>query len=91
MNKKTLILISDLNNLYDSLFKVWSTKKWDDILEIQNKLKLIKVITKNIVEQSRWFLKSKLDYSKAGYHILENISNDYNSIHKWINNILLHI
>ena len=64
MNKKTVKLISDLNNLYDILFSSWSDKIWDDILDIQNKLKLIKVITKNIVEQNRWFLRSKLDYSR---------------------------
>ena len=93
MNKKTLILISDLNNLYDLLWKSRSLQRNYDISidEYSNKLKLIKVITKNIVVQSRWFLRSKLDYNKAWSHILENISNDYNSIHKWVNSILLDI
>ena len=91
MNKKTIKLIWDLNSLYDNLFTSWSDKVWDDIIDIQNKLKLIKVITKNITEQSRWFLRSKLDYSASWYYILDNISLDYNSIHKWVNNILLNI
>lgn len=89
MNKKTLILISNLNNLYSELFKKWSFQKWDDIIDTQNKLKLIKTITKNIEEQKRWFLKSKLDYSKSWEYILNNISLKYENLHKWVTDILL--
>jgi len=91
MNKKTIQLIWDLNSLYDTLFNSWSNHKWDEIIEIQNKLKLIKNISKNLEEQKRWFLKSKLDYSKSWFYILDNISKNYVDLHKWVTSILLEI
>ena len=93
MNKKTIKLIWDLNSLYDSLWNIW-TLQWSDKCKYDDyskKLKLIKVITKNIVEQKRWFLKSQLDYSKSWYYILNNISIDYKLLHKEVSNLLLDI
>ena len=91
MNKKTLILIWNLNSLYNDLFKIWSTQKWDNIIDTQNKLKLINVITKSIEEKERWFLKSKLNYKEVWYYILENYKTSYNQLHSDINKILLNI
>jgi len=91
MNKKTLKLIWNLNDLYDLLFTQWPSKKNDDILDYQSKLKLIKVITKNIIEKDRWFLKSNLNYKKVWHYILENYETSYTKLHSDINNILLNI
>ena len=91
MTKKTLKLIWNLNHLYDLLFNEWPTKKDDDILDCQNKLKLIKVITKNIIEKDRWFLKSNLDYKKVWYYLLENYKISYIKLQININKILLDI
>lgn len=91
MNKKTIKLIWDLNELYDILFNYWvTTKKWTlDFEEVSRKLKLLNVLTKNIQEQSRWFLKSKNDYISGWEYFLKNSSQKYEILHNNITKILL--
>lgn len=91
MNKKTIKLIWDLNELYDILFNYWvTTKKWTlDFEEVSKKLKLLNVLTKNIQEQSRWFLKSKNDYISGWEYFLKNSSQKYEILHNNITKILL--
>lgn len=91
MNKKTIKLIGDLNELYDMLFNYWiTTKKWTlDFEEVSKKLKLLNVLTKNIQEQSRWFLKSKNDYISGWEYFLKNSSQKYEILHNNITKILL--
>lgn len=91
MNKKTIKLIWDLNELYDTLFNYWiTTKKWSlDFIEISNKITLLNVLTKNIQEQSRWFLKSKVNYISWWEYFLKNVSLKYEILHNDITKILL--
>lgn len=91
MNKKTIKLIWDLNEIYDILFNYWvTTKKWTlDFEEVSKKLKLLNVLTKNIQEQSRWFLKSKNDYISGWEYFLKNSSQKYEILHNNITKILL--
>lgn len=91
MTKNTLRLIWDLNSLYDKLWNSW-TKTEKDSLEFDDfskKMKLILKIVKNIEEQDRWFLKSKVNYKKWWEHILGNVGSEYDILHKEISNILL--
>ncbi len=93
MNKKTTKLIWDLNELYNTLFNYWiTTKKWTlDFEEVSKKLKLLNVLTKDIQEQSRWFLKSKNDYISGWEYFLKNSSQKYEILHNNITKILLWI
>lgn len=93
MNKKTIKLIWDLNELYNTLFNYWiTTKKWTlDFEEVSKKIKLLNVLTKNIQEQSRWFLKSKNDYISGWEYFLKNNSQKYELLHNNITKILLWI
>jgi len=91
MTKKTLKLIWDLNNLYDTLFKYWiTTTSWtSEFEEVSKKMKLLKVITKNIEEKSRWFLKSSVDYIAWWEYFLKNSSSSYSLLHNEITKIML--
>lgn len=93
MNKKTLKLIWDLNNLYDTIWSLW-TKTQPDSLEFDDyskKMKLIRKISKNIEEQSRGFLKSDVNYIEWGEYLLQRTGLPYESLHKEVSKILLHI
>ncbi len=87
LNKQKCKLIWDLNDCYDKLFTQW-TKSWDkDLLQ---KMKLLRVITKNFEEQARWFLKSNLDYKKSGCFFLSEYEKlKYEELHSEITKILL--
>lgn len=91
MNKKTLILIWKLNNLYDTVWKMWVSTEVDsfEYNECVSKMKLIRTVSKNIEEQSRGFLKSKIDYPKWWDFIIQNIQKDYSEVHSGVTNILL--
>jgi len=91
MNKKTLILICNLNQLYDSIWNIWRNTKKDsfEFNELNSKMKLIWVITKNIEEQQRWFLKSKVDYISGWEYILKNFWKKFEDLHKEVSEILL--
>ncbi|MDD3793284.1 MAG: hypothetical protein PHI37_00530 [Candidatus Gracilibacteria bacterium] len=91
MTKKTLKLIGDLNNLYDTLFNYWitTTSGTSEFEEVSKKMKLLKVITKNIEEKSRGFLKSSVDYIAGGEYFLKNSSSSYSLLHNEITKIML--
>lgn len=93
MTKKTLKLIWDLNNLYDTLFKYWTTTtSWtSEFEEVASKMKLLRIITKNIEEKSRWFLKSNVDYIAWWEYFLENVSSSYSLLHNNVSKIMLNI
>lgn len=93
MTKKTLKLIWDLNNLYDTLFKYWTTTiSWtSEFDEVVSKMKLLRIITKNIEEKSRWFLKSDVDYIAWWEYFLKNVSSSYSLLHNNISKIMLNI
>jgi hypothetical protein len=54
-------------------------------------MKLINKIKKNIEEQERGFLKSKIKYIKWWEFLLENIQNEYSKVHSELNWVLLGI
>ena len=91
MNKQTLILIWELNHLYDSVWNKWVLTESDSLeyFECVNKMKLIKTVSKNIEEQSRGFMKSKIDYVKWGEFILENFEKEYLEVHSGLTKLLL--
>lgn len=91
MNKKTLILLWKLNSLYESIWNEWVLTKKDsfEFGECVNKMKLVNKIKKNIEEQERGFLKSKIKYSKWWEYLLENIQNEYSKVHNGISSVLL--
>ena len=91
MNKKTLILLWKLNSLYESIWNEWVLTKKDsfEFDECVNKMKLVNKIKKNIEEQERGFLKSKIKYSKWWEYLLENIQNEYSKVHNGISGVLL--
>ena len=66
MTKNTLKLIGNLNGLYDRIWHEWQKTVPDspEFLECTQKMKLIRKIAKQTEEQSRGFLKSKIDYKK---------------------------
>lgn len=93
MNKKIMKLIWDLNELYNTLFSYWiTTKKWSsEFHETAKKIKLLNVLTRNIWEQQRWFLKSKVNYISGWEYFLKNCSENYEILHKKISDIILWI
>lgn len=91
MNKRTLKLIWDLNCLYDCLWNSWVKTESNSIEfdDYSKKMKLILKITKNLEEQSRWFLKSKVNYIGWWEYILNNSETEYETLHGKVSKILL--
>ena len=93
MNKKTLKLMGDLNNVYDEIWNFWiHTKKWSvEFHDYAKKLKLVNVVTRNIKETAMWFLKTTVKYSDGWRYILEHSQDDYESLYNEVSKIMLGI
>lgn len=91
MTKTTLRLIGNLNNLYEQLWKEWILTETDsfEFKEYQQKMKLVRTFAKRIEEQSRGFMKSKIDYKSWGVFILKSIEKNYLELHSELTNLLL--
>ena len=72
MNKSTLKQLGLLHGIIIKLHNEWVTDHYSE--ETSFKLQLIKKITKNLEEQKRGFLKSKLPYGVAADFLIENYS-----------------
>lgn len=88
LTKAECKLIWELNSTYDKLFNKY-IKSWNT--DYFQKMKLLRVLTKNIEEQARWFLKkNKVHYKKWALFFLSEFENlKYKDLHKEVTNILL--
>jgi hypothetical protein len=91
MKKSTLRLIAELNELYDRTWKEWTKTVPDtgEFEDCQKKLKLIRTVSKNIEEQARGFLKSRIDYETGGKFILSHSTRPYVALHADLTKVLI--
>ncbi|HRI36678.1 MAG TPA: hypothetical protein PK765_06565 [bacterium] len=91
MKKSTLRLIAELNELYDKTWKEWTktVPDTDEFEDRQKKLKLIRTVSKNIEEQARGFLKSRIDYEAGGRFILSHSARPYLILHAGLTTVLI--
>ena len=89
MNTQSLKLISDLKELYHTLFNNWiETKEWSvEFDELWKKIKLLNVISKKIEEQEKWLITSKVDYSSWWEFFLQNYNESYETLFDEINKL----
>jgi len=71
MNKATLKKLGGLCKAIDVVFEEWVVSKYQS-QEAQLKLTLLKKIKKQLEEQKRGFIKSRIDYSAIADYLIEN-------------------
>lgn len=91
MNKTNLILIWNINELYNSIWKmlIWTKRDSFEFNECIKKMELIEQMRWLIEEKTRGFLKTKLNYEKGWEYLIENIESDYNYLISWISKVIL--
>ena len=80
MNKKTLVQLGSLCQAIDEVFNEWIKSGYSDDA-IQQKLKLLKKVKKQLEEQKRGKLKSRIDYSDMADYVLERYRASYTEIY----------
>jgi hypothetical protein len=88
MNKQTLTRLGKLWQLESKLYNDSLKDPLND--DLKKKHTLVKKVKKNLEEQKRGFLKSKIPYSEMADYIVTNIHNmSFSNLHKNVCTIAL--
>ena len=71
MRKTTLVQLGKLCQEIDKTYNAFAKSHFEDE-ELKSKLSLLEKVKRNLEEQSRGFLKSKISYTKWSDYLLEN-------------------